>query len=97
MSEEENIVVLTDDEGNDHEFEVLEIMELDDAQYAILLPLCDCDEDEDEEEEEAIILKIELDENGEEILCDIEDDEEWEMVAQAWQEGPEGDNGEAKF
>lgn len=94
MNEEENIVVLTDDEGVDHEFEVLEIMELDDAQYAILLPILG--EDEVEEEEEAIILKIETDENGEEYLCDIEDDEEWEMVAQAWQEGPNGDNGEAE-
>lgn len=94
MSDDENIVVLTDDEGIDHEFAVLEIMELDDSQYAILLPLAGEDE---EEEDEAIILKIEVDENGEEILCDIEDDDEWEMVAQAWQEGPNGDNGEAKF
>ena len=76
MNEEENIVVLTDEEGNDHEFELLEIMELEENQYAILIPL---DED-NEEKDEAIILKIGLDENGEEILFDIEDDDEWEMV-----------------
>lgn len=93
MSEEEytdNIVVLTDDEGNDHEFEVLQIMELDDTEYAILLPL----EGQEGEGDEAIILKIGVDENGDEVLFDIEDDEEWEMVAQAWQEGAEDWDGE---
>ena len=32
-----------------------------------------------------------VDENGEEILTDIEDDEEWEKVADAWQEAIEED------
>lgn len=90
MSDEENVVILTDEDGHDHEFLVLDIMELDDMEYAILLPL----EEEEGEEEEAIILKIGLDENGEEVLFDIEDDEEWEMVAQAWQEGFDQENGE---
>ena len=42
--------------------------------------------DDEEESEEAIILKIGKDENGDDILFDIEDDEEWEKVADAWQE-----------
>ncbi|KUK11064.1 MAG: hypothetical protein XD50_0704 [Clostridia bacterium 41_269] len=88
--EEENIIVLTDEEGNEHEFEVLDILEIDDNEYAILLPL------EDNEEEEAIILRTGLDENGEEILYEIEDDDEWEMVAETWQKlVAAGDNGEA--
>ena len=47
--------------------------------------------DEEEESDEAIILKIGKDENGEDILFDIEDDEEWEKVADAWQELIESD------
>ena len=88
--EEENIIVLTDEEGNEHEFEVLDILEIDDSEYAILLPV------EDNDEEEAIILRIGLDENGEEILYEIEDDDEWEMVAETWQKVvTAGNNGEA--
>jgi putative Holliday junction resolvase len=81
--EEENIVVLTDDEGNDHEFTVIDILEVEGNEYAILLPLT---EDDDDEEEEAIILKIEQDEEGEEVLVSIEDDDEWDKVAKAWEE-----------
>ena len=33
-----------------------------------------------------IILKVVFDEEGNEFLADIEDDEEWEKVADAWQE-----------
>ena len=40
----------------------------------------------DEEEIEVIILKVVHDEEGNEFLSDIEDDEEWERVADAWQE-----------
>lgn len=81
MSEEENIVTLTDEDGQDHEFEVIDVIKVDDNEYAILRPL----ENEDDEDE-AIILKISLDEDGNEILLDIEDDDEWEKVADAWQE-----------
>ncbi len=91
MNEEENIVVLTDEEGNEHEFSLIRVIEVDDAEYAILLPLTaeeDGEEEEGEEGEEGevIILKILTDENGEEVLVDIEDDEEWEKVADACQE-----------
>lgn len=81
MNEEENIVVLTDEEGNDHEFQVLQILEIDEAHYAILLSL----EGDEDEEDEAFILRIGVDDDGEDVLYDIEDDAEWEMVAQAWQ------------
>lgn len=88
MSEEDSIVILTDDEGNEHEFEVLQILEIDDSEYAILLSL----EGEEDEEDEAIILRIGVDDStGEEVLYDIEDDAEWEMVAQAWQQCADDD------
>jgi uncharacterized protein YrzB (UPF0473 family) len=38
------------------------------------------------DEEEAIILRFGIDDEGNEVLYDIEDDEEWEKVADAWQE-----------
>lgn len=84
---EDRKIVLTDEEGEDHEFEVLDIIEVDGSEYAILFPTEENeDADPESEEEEAIILKIEQDENGEEILREIEDDEEWERVADAYDE-----------
>ncbi|QGG46723.1 DUF1292 domain-containing protein [Heliorestis convoluta] len=76
--EQENIIILTDEEGNEIEFEELDRVEVDGKEYAVLLPA-------DDEEDEAIILRVEL-EDGEEVFSHIEDDEEWEKVADYWQE-----------
>ncbi|MBZ4652829.1 MAG: hypothetical protein JG781_167 [Peptococcaceae bacterium] len=85
---EENIV-LVDEDGEEHEFALIDVIEVDGEEYAILEPL-----DGDEDISEAIILKIGKDENGEDILYDIEDDEEWEKVADRWQEMIEEDEEE---
>lgn len=86
MTKEDEVLTLTDEEGVEHDFSVIDIIELDGSEYAILLPLEGQGEgaDEDEDEEEAIILKIDTDEEGNEVLVDIEDDEEWEKVADTW-------------
>lgn len=86
MVENDNKIVLVDEIGEEHEFALIEVIELDEEEYAILEPL-----DEEVEVNEAIILKIGKDENGEDILFDIEDDEEWEKVADYWQELIEND------
>ncbi|MEA1961867.1 MAG: DUF1292 domain-containing protein [Bacillota bacterium] len=84
MFEEFPIMVLVDDEGVEHEFELLAELEIEDENYRVLVPV---EEEEVEEEEvEVIILKVVFDEEGEEFLADIEDDDEWEKVADAWQE-----------
>ncbi len=83
MSEftEENLILI-DDEGNEHEFEIIDIMELDDNRYVIMLPVGE----ELVEEEEAVVMKLILDENGEEVFADIESDEEWDKVEKAYSE-----------
>jgi uncharacterized protein YrzB (UPF0473 family) len=80
MTHEDEVLTLTDEDGKEHNFSVIDIIEMDDSEYAILLPL----EGEGAEGEEAVILKIDSDEDGNEILVDIEDDEEWEKVADTW-------------
>jgi uncharacterized protein YrzB (UPF0473 family) len=75
--EEDEVIVLTDDDGEEHEFNLIDTITIDDKEYAILQPV---------EEEEAIILRFGIDDDGDEVLYDIEDDEEWEKVADAWQE-----------
>ncbi|RNC29314.1 MAG: hypothetical protein AWM53_00667 [Candidatus Dichloromethanomonas elyunquensis] len=84
MDEAFDIIVLNDDEGHEHEFMHLATVELEGNTYFVLLPVEETEEDG--EEAEAIILKVSKDENGEDMLMDIEDDEEWEKVADAWEE-----------
>jgi len=83
-AEEFDTVVLTDDEGKDHEFLHLDTLELEGSTYFVLMPISE-DESGDEESDEAIILKLGKDAEGGEMLLDIEDDEEWEKVADAWE------------
>ena len=87
LLENEN-VILVDEDGEEHTFILLDVIEVEGSEYAILEPIDeDDDDDKDEDEEaEAVILKITTDENNEEILVDIEDDDEWEKVADYWQE-----------
>lgn len=80
---EDEIITLTDEDGQEHQFAILDVIEVDNKEYAILIPT---DESEEESEDEAVILRLETDETGEEVLVDIEDDEEWQRVAQAWEE-----------
>jgi len=82
MTREDEVLTLTDEEGNEHEFSVIDIIEMDNTEYAILLPLAGGQEEE--EGEEAIILRIDKDDDGNEVLVDIDDDEEWEKVADTW-------------
>jgi uncharacterized protein YrzB (UPF0473 family) len=83
-SEEERIITLVDENGDEEDYEVIDIVEMEDAQYAVLLAV---EENPDEENEgEVIILKFGKDDTGSDILVTIEDDEEWERVADAWEE-----------
>ena len=68
--EELNIVTLTDADGTDKDFEFLDLIDLDDKEYVVLLPVESEDEDADGE---VIILEVHpLDEENEEYLS-IED------------------------
>ncbi len=74
---EEEIVVLTDENGNDHEFVVLYVFEAESKEYAVLLP-------KDDEEGDGVIMRVEVD-GEEEYLVDIEDEEEWGRVVAAYE------------
>ena len=72
--EEVEIYTLTDEDGTETDFELLASNVIDGVTYVALAP---CDEDSDE----YVILKIKPDENGEEIFETIDDDDEFEKVA----------------
>ena len=70
----DNIVVLNDEQGNEVKFEFLDLVELDEEEYVVLLPVT---EEGEEDEGEVVILKLEdTDENaGEESYVGVEDEE----------------------
>lgn len=80
--DEDEIITLTDEEGHEHEFVVVDVIEVTEKEYAILLPI----DTEEDEEAEAVILRLEKDADGDDILVDIESEEEWERVAQAYED-----------
>ena len=75
---ESDIYTLTDDDGVESDFELIGTVEMEGVKYYALIPYT---EDEDTEVEEYIVLRGEKDENGEEILVSIDDDEEFDRVA----------------
>ncbi|HHT46461.1 MAG TPA: DUF1292 domain-containing protein [Firmicutes bacterium] len=113
MEERKEIITLVDEDGSKLEFLALDYFDVDEVEYAVLLPfdgkfdddneiLID-DEDvvkgdenglEDDSEEngleeevydangDAIIFRVEKTEDGETMLHVIEDDEEWNKVAE---------------
>ena len=77
-----DIITLIDDEGVQHEFEVLDAIETDDARYCALLPVSD---DPEVEESEYYILQV-IDADGEEELCEVEDDELLDTLAEIFEQ-----------
>lgn len=81
---EENLTVtLTLDNDEVLECAVLTIFSAGDRQYIALLPLEDA---EDTEEGDVFIYRFEEDENGKPTLDNIEDDDEYELAADAFDE-----------
>lgn len=85
MAEEYNpdIITLEDDDGKEYTFEVLDRIETDEARYIALLPVYDKPEEILQDSGELVILKV-AEENGEEYFVDIEDDAEYDMIADAF-------------
>ncbi len=82
----DNIVILNDEEGNEVKFEFLDLVELDEEEYVVLLPVT---EEGEEEEGEVVILKVEDtddEESDEESYVSIEDEEILNKVFEIFKE-----------
>ena len=77
MNEElDNIITLNDENGNEVQFEFLDLIEYNEEEYVILLPVA-----ETEDAEEVVILKVEQTESDEEeSYVGVEDEEELNAV-----------------
>ncbi|GCD12207.1 DUF1292 domain-containing protein [Clostridium tagluense] len=71
-------ILLNDEEGKETEFDVLTKLDIEDKEYLIVAPT-------GEEDIDAIALRIDKDAEGNDILVTIEDDEEFEMISEAYE------------
>ena len=81
----DNIVILNDEEGNEVRFEFLDLVELEDEEYVVLLPIA---EEGEEEEGEVVILKVEDtdEESDEESYVSVDDEETLNRVFEIFKE-----------
>ena len=80
----DNILVLNDEEGNEVEFEFLDLIEYEGEEYVVLLPV---DEEEREEPGEVVILKLEDTESEEEeSYVSVEDENVLNKVFEKFKE-----------
>ncbi len=90
MSEEleynPDLYTLVDEEGVEQTFELLDVMEVDDDRYFALIPYYENPEDLLDDTAELIVLKSQLDENGEELMISIDNEEEYQRIGQMFLE-----------
>ena len=83
MADEDQIIETVDENGNVIKFELFDIVEVDEQEYALLLPV------EEEEGDEVVLMRLSKD--GDEYLFEtIDDDEEFDKVAKGYENFPEG-------
>ena len=80
LYEEQDIYTLTDEEGNENQFELLATTEVDGVVYLALEPL------DDNPDDTYVILKLVRDENDEEVLVTIDDDDEFDRIADMFED-----------
>ena len=81
----DNIIILNDEDGKEVKFEFLDLIDLDDEEYVVLLPVA---EEGEEEDGEVVILKLEdTDEDSdEESYVGVDDEEILNKVFQIFKE-----------
>ncbi|HBT65336.1 MAG TPA: DUF1292 domain-containing protein [Ruminococcaceae bacterium] len=82
---ESGIVTVLDDDGNEHQFELLDAIETDDGRYVALLPIYDNPAENLDDDGELIILEVQED-NGEDTLVAIEDETLFDEIAEIFEE-----------
>ena len=83
MDERDNIIVLNDEDGVSTEFEFLDLVELDGAEYVVLFPV----EDAPDDPGEVVILKVESTEDpDEESYVGVEDQNVLDAVFEIFKE-----------
>jgi len=84
---DEEMIVLVDEEGLEHNFTLYRILEVDNVRYALLVP-------EEDPEGGVVAFRLEVDEDGEDVLVMVEEDDEFDRVVNALDEDDWGEDWE---
>ncbi len=91
MTEQEgqpDLVTFIDDEGHEHAFFAIDSFTVGSKQYAVLVPIVYNDEESPDDDpgpdEEAYIFRIDK-VDGEEVLREVEEEEEWAEAAREYE------------
>ena len=76
-----DIVTLTDDEGAEYSFEILDAIETDTGRYLAMIPYFPNPKERLDDSGELVLVKVLEDENGDEYFEDIPDDDEYDTIA----------------
>lgn len=79
------LITLIDDEGNEHSFEILDTIVVDDSEYYALYPFYENPEDSVNDAGEYYIMEAVLNDNGEEEFAEIEDEELLDKLAEQFE------------
>lgn len=80
--DDDSFITLTDEEGNEVDFLLLDVMEYEGADYMVLMPLSD--EDGEDDEEELFFLRAEKTDEGE-IYSSVENEELLNAISDAYE------------
>ena len=98
--ENANMITLVDEEGNEHDFAIVDVLLVDEKQYAILVPVAYDEETGEDDDlqlgEDAYIFRVDAVE-GEETLIEVEEEDEWERVAAEWESRMQEVDGEGEI
>ena len=86
MEERDDVITLTDEDGNEIDFTVIDGVEYEGKTYLMLIET----ESEDDEDAEAVMLRLEG-EGDDETLVSVDDDDEFEAVAKLFEERADED------
>lgn len=83
-----DIISLVDEDGVEREFEIVDCAEMDEHEYMALEPVYDDPTESLEAASELVILRIaeDSDEEGDQYMEAIEDDEEYNRIAEIFQD-----------
>ncbi len=80
-----DLVSVVDDDGNQHQFEILDAIETDEGRYVALIPYNEDPTAMLEDDGELIILQV-VENDGEDMLVPIEDDDVFDEIADIFEE-----------
>ena len=81
---EADLITLIDDEGQEHEFEIIDELETDDGHFMALVPTRQDPEDMASDAETYYIFEV-IEEDGEDQLQELEDDELLDKLAEIFE------------